>query len=741
MRDLYFVSGRVHVATLPRTPVKLGLILLTPLLLISCSGLPDPGPPLRPEHPSPQFERAQWLSLNGNWGFGFNAIAEESPSFGDTIRVPFPWQSAEAGVGDESGTVGWYRRKFTTPSEWASAQVWLHLDGVAGEATVSIDGAEVGSIASGFRGAALEVTEFVEHSIESELTIRVASDSLRPASGLVGTVWLEARPFAYLAAADVRSMQEGNDWVIEASLSVRGEGGSVNVAVESSDASISSVQSSVALAGGVGEVVMRLPVTAGEAWSPQSPRLYPLTIRVTGLGNETDVMRTSVALRTVERDGRHIVVNGEPAYFRGVSYAPDLPTATDDDVLRQRLEQLKALGFNLLHLGAGGAEPRLHYWANRIGLWVLGDDGSVASTDPDKLLEIRVSETGSEEERQPLLVSIGPQNSVRLPQLFRDFSNRVRRLEFAQGYVWGAGIPASFGYEAMVPNMTAADLQSDDYVGLDGTVSYAAVLGDELQIAPFVSRFGRGQERLRLQVSVRAMNDLGGEVEMFSRPRVVNANVGTVAALGDIEMALPLARGMSGTIGLELLDEAGERRAVNYASLVVRAVEEGRSPRAEHFAPRRLALRAAPGDGDEIRESDGSELIEYVYPLAPEEFAASPIRVEILAELAAHPAEAIPTVVQVLLNGREIGEFNLPDAPRGPASFIGAGTDPRYGFLAKLSLNLTAEDIVALSRTQALSLQFVPVTGGFAIFGERSGRYLIDPTIILVTENVPGSAN
>lgn len=681
------------------------------------------------------------MNLNGFWGFGFNAIKDESPSLGDTIRVPFPWQSAEAGVGEEIGTVGWYRREFTTPPEWASAQVWLHLDGVAGEATVWIDGVEADRVSNGFHGAALDVSEFIEHSIASELTIRVANESASPASGLVGTVWLEARPSAHLATADFRSIREANDWVIEASLSVRGEGGSVNVAVASSDASISPVQGSVALAGGTGEAVMRLPVTGGEAWSPEAPRLYPLTIRVTGLGDETDVVQTSVALRSVERAGRNIAVNGEADYFRGVAYVPGLPTATDDDALRQGLEHLKTMGFNLLHLGPGGAEPRLHYWADRVGLWVLGDDGSLAATDPSSPLAIQVSETGSDAESEPLLVSIGPQKSDQLAQLFRGFSSRVRRLDFAQGYVWGAGVSASFGFESMVPNMTVADLQSRDYVGLDGTASYAAVLGDELQIAPFVSRFGQGEEQLRLQVSLRAMNDLGGEVEMFSRPRVITTEVGAVEALGDIEMALPLARGMSGSIGLELLNEAGERRAVNYAPLVVRAVEEGRSPRAEQFAPRRLALRTAPGDGVEVRESVGDASVEYVYPLAPAELTAGPTQLEVLAEIASHPAGSAPAVVQVLLNGRDIGELSLPDGPTGPAAVATQSGDARYGYLVKLPVDLTVEDIALLNQRQLISLEFVPVSGGFVLFGERSGRYIIDPTIILVTDNVPGSAN
>jgi hypothetical protein len=81
----------------------------------------------------------------------------------------------------------------------------------------------------------------------------------------------------------------------------------------------------------------------------------------------------------------------------------------------------------------------------------------------------------------------------------------------------------------------------------------------------------------------------------------------------------------------------------------------------------------------------------------------------------------------------------LPDAPQGPAAFLGNGS--RYGYLVNLSSDLNAADLASLGEAKTLSLRLEPVTGGFTVFGEQSGRYSIDPTVIVVTENVPGSAN
>ena len=78
----------------------LALVLLTAPLGRAAEG-EAPAIPL-PEHPRPDFERAEWVNLNGDWSFRFDpANAGERERWFDaapggfplTIRVPFPWGS------------------------------------------------------------------------------------------------------------------------------------------------------------------------------------------------------------------------------------------------------------------------------------------------------------------------------------------------------------------------------------------------------------------------------------------------------------------------------------------------------------------------------------------------------------------------------------------------------------------------------------------------------------------------
>ena len=60
--------------------------LLSVWLLVSSPSL-FAGIPL-PEHPRPDWERAEWMNLKGEWDFGFT-----KGEYNQTIVVPFGWGS------------------------------------------------------------------------------------------------------------------------------------------------------------------------------------------------------------------------------------------------------------------------------------------------------------------------------------------------------------------------------------------------------------------------------------------------------------------------------------------------------------------------------------------------------------------------------------------------------------------------------------------------------------------------
>jgi beta-galactosidase/beta-glucuronidase len=106
----------------------------------------------RPEYPRPQFVRDEWLNLNGEWEFAFDdgergleLSWHDGRGLRGRIVVPFPYQSELSGIGDKSvHECVWYARSFEVPREWRGRDLLLHFGAVDYEATVWVNGQEVG---------------------------------------------------------------------------------------------------------------------------------------------------------------------------------------------------------------------------------------------------------------------------------------------------------------------------------------------------------------------------------------------------------------------------------------------------------------------------------------------------------------------------------------------------------------------------------------------------------------------
>ncbi|EGG34858.1 sugar-binding domain-containing protein, partial [Paenibacillus sp. HGF5] len=106
---------------------------------------------VRSEYPRPQFQRKEWLTLNGEWDFSFDdeAIGEDAgwyhaeaqASFTRKINVPFTFQSKLSGIDDPSfHDVVWYRRTFEIPQDWNGKRIVLHFGAVDYLAKVWVNG-------------------------------------------------------------------------------------------------------------------------------------------------------------------------------------------------------------------------------------------------------------------------------------------------------------------------------------------------------------------------------------------------------------------------------------------------------------------------------------------------------------------------------------------------------------------------------------------------------------------------
>ncbi len=172
------------------------------------------------EHPSPQFRREQWVSLNGTWDFHIDAVGleaePEAVSWESTIVVPFSPETKASGVGNTGFyTAVWYRKTFVAPELAAGERLVLHFEAVDYEAMVWVNGERVCIHKGGYTPFSADVTGQLRGVGEvQEIIVRAEDDPadlakprgkqdwrLEPHSiwyprttGIWQTVWLERVP-------------------------------------------------------------------------------------------------------------------------------------------------------------------------------------------------------------------------------------------------------------------------------------------------------------------------------------------------------------------------------------------------------------------------------------------------------------------------------------------------------------------------------------------------------------------
>jgi beta-galactosidase/beta-glucuronidase len=125
-----------------------------------------------------------------------------------------------------------------------------------------------------------------------------------------------------------------------------------------------------------------LQLKAPRLWSPASPFLYSLRIAVIRQGRIIDEVKSYFALRKIsiapDRTGtQRILVNNRLLYQYGPldqGWWPDgLYTAPTDEALRFDIEQVKAMGFNLIRKHVKVEPARWYYDCDRLGVLVWQD--------------------------------------------------------------------------------------------------------------------------------------------------------------------------------------------------------------------------------------------------------------------------------------------------------------------------------------------------------------------------------
>src|SRR3954469_1299493 len=248
-----------------------------------------------PEYPRPQLQRAQWTNLNGEWSYAIAAADAARPAtFPGRILVPSPVESQLSGAGAWVAPDQrlWYRRTFATPTLERGHRLLLNFGAVDWEATVYVNGAEVGTHRGGYDPFTFDVTDRLRAAGDQELVVAVRDPTdegqqprgkqvRRPHSiwytavtGIWQTVWLEAVPARHVTDLRIEPDLEHQD----VRLTVNTDGASSSAETDRVVVLDNGREVARAASGAGGQATIQIPNV--HRWSPSDPFLYGLRIEL-----------------------------------------------------------------------------------------------------------------------------------------------------------------------------------------------------------------------------------------------------------------------------------------------------------------------------------------------------------------------------------------------------------------------------------------------------------------------------
>ena len=357
----------------------------------------------RAEYPRPQFERQEWINLNGTWDFefdfgksGMDRELFKAGSLSQEITVPFCPESELSGIGhtDFINCV-WYRRDISIPKEWNGKNIYLNFGAVDYAAEIFIDGILAGRHYGGSSSFSIDLSGHVEAGKIHNLVIRV-EDNQRSGEQSVGkqcstfnsagcfytrttgiwqTVWMEAVDRHGLKRVTMRpdidqcqlmvmpEFYSESDCTLEVSVKDNGK----TVARKSVPCS--------------NHACIVFPLKKMKLWSPEDPFLYDMDFHVKDAGgNVLDHVKSYAGMRKIHISDGKVYLNNREYFQRLVldqGFYPDgIWTAPSDEALRHDIELAKAAGFNGARLHQKVFEERYFYWADRLGYLTWGEGPS-----------------------------------------------------------------------------------------------------------------------------------------------------------------------------------------------------------------------------------------------------------------------------------------------------------------------------------------------------------------------------
>jgi beta-galactosidase len=342
------------------------------------------------------------IDFDAGWRFtpgdpaGAESVGHRDASW-RMLKVPHDWafeadyaeDAAQGGQGGyKPGGIGWYRKSFKFPERWAGKRVIIAFDAVYMNSEVWINGQYLGKRPYGYISFEYEISKHLKPG-ENVIAVRV-DNSREPSArwyhgcGIYGHVKLLVTDAVYIPrdGVCVRTAEitdAAAKVVVETELSSTlpsAPGATLVTEILDPDGKVVAEVTAQAKTGTT--VKQTLIVPRPKRWDTTSPHLYQVVSRVKATNHEhADEVTTRFGIRDIQwKKDTGFWLNGRVVKLKGVadhSEAGPVGAAWPDELLRWKLEQIKAMGCNSIRTAHNPQTPIFYDLCDEMGILVLDE--------------------------------------------------------------------------------------------------------------------------------------------------------------------------------------------------------------------------------------------------------------------------------------------------------------------------------------------------------------------------------
>lgn len=323
---------------------------------------------------------APTISLDGEWEF---RLGDADWS---TIQVPGCWEAQ--GYSKRNEGPAYYRRSVMVPTEWREQPVILAFDAVSYASEVLVNGERIGDHFGLWTPFSFDISSLLRYGEENQIDlvlykpgerypVRASLAGFLPdVATTFGGIWKSCRLIALPVGFD--------EPLWDADLSTKSV--RVRTRIQTSRPLVKPKLSFEVLLRG--EVVassslnvdpdnpldLSLALDEIEIWSPDSPSLYEVRLKLLEKKQMIAEASAKVGFRKLSASGKQVLLNDKAIFLRGAlswGWDPDLIAPNfSDEAIRDEIRRVRELGFNMIKLCLFVPNQRYYEIADEEGMLI-----------------------------------------------------------------------------------------------------------------------------------------------------------------------------------------------------------------------------------------------------------------------------------------------------------------------------------------------------------------------------------